>query len=258
MAKGAAIKFVSYAQSVPKLLSLLKLENELAKHKKIVLKVNLSRAYAGAEEADTPTAFLEEVVRFCVNNKNASTELIIAEGSDGAETEELFAEKGYTTLAEKYGVSLLDLNTADSEEMFSREFRAADSYFFPTTLKNAIIISLPKLAEDPSAELSGGLSIMRGTLPGSEYRGFFSKLKKGANKLPVADLIHDLTRCKAPSLTIFDASAQGYILAGVPLEMDKQAAKLIGRDWTTIPYLKLLDERGTSPQLPKSLESREQ
>lgn len=257
MAKGAAIKFVSYAQSVPKLLGLLKLDKELVRHRKIVLKVNLSRAYPGAEEADTPSAFLEEVVRFCANNKNPSTELIIAEGSDGAETEELFAEKGYNALAEKYGVSLLDLNTADSEEMLNREFKAADSYFFPTTLKDAFIISLPKLTTDPVAELSGGLSIMRGVLPGSEYRGFFSKLKKGVNKLPVAELIHDLTRCKAPVLTVIDASEQGYILSGVPLEMDKQAAKLIGRDWQTIPYLKLLDERGTSPQVPKSAE-REQ
>ncbi|MEM4271956.1 MAG: hypothetical protein QXD13_02630, partial [Candidatus Pacearchaeota archaeon] len=34
----------------------------------------------------------------------------------------------------------------------------------------------------------------------------------------------------------------GKILAGFPLEIDKQVAKLFGLDWKTIGYLRLLEQ----------------
>ena len=45
-----------------------------------------------------------------------------------------------------------------------------------------------------------------------------------------------------PDLAIIDASAKGSLLAGQPLEMDKQAARLLGKEWKSIQHLKLLDE----------------
>ena len=44
-----------------------------------------------------------------------------------------------------------------------------------------------------------------------------------------------------PDFAIIDASRQGVILAGLPLEMDKQSAKLLGKEWKSVPYLNLLD-----------------
>ena len=63
MAKGASIKFSSYEESVPKLLNALKLENELKKYDKIVLKISL-KDY----EEFTPVEFAEPILKFCMEN----------------------------------------------------------------------------------------------------------------------------------------------------------------------------------------------
>ena len=42
MAKGVAIKLASYEETIPKLLKVIKLGNELQKHKQIVVKPFLS------------------------------------------------------------------------------------------------------------------------------------------------------------------------------------------------------------------------
>jgi hypothetical protein len=49
-----------------------------------------------------------------------------------------------------------------------------------------------------------------------------------------------------PNLAVVDASEKGYILTGQPIEIDKQAAKLLGFIWKDISYLRLLTE--TFPQ----------
>ena len=45
-----------------------------------------------------------------------------------------------------------------------------------------------------------------------------------------------------PDFSILDASSKGLILAGLPLEIDKQAAKLLDKDWRNVPYIKLIDD----------------
>ena len=42
MVKGVAVKLKSYEETVPKLLKVIKFDEELKKHERIVLKVNLS------------------------------------------------------------------------------------------------------------------------------------------------------------------------------------------------------------------------
>ena len=45
-----------------------------------------------------------------------------------------------------------------------------------------------------------------------------------------------------PNFTIIDASEHGQIIAGLPFEVDKQAANLLGKEWKSIPHLKLINE----------------
>ena len=45
-----------------------------------------------------------------------------------------------------------------------------------------------------------------------------------------------------PDFAVIDASSHGVILAGMPLELDKQLAKILSKDWKAIPYIKLMDE----------------
>ena len=83
---------------------------------------------------------------------------------------------------------------------------------------------------------------MLGAFPADYYSGFFSSKKSKIRKHPIKYSIHDILKCKMPDFTIIDASEKGIILAGRPLEMDKQAARLLEKDWKSISHLRLVDE----------------
>lgn len=237
MAKGASLKFQSYAETVPKLLEILNLQQELKKYDKIVLKPYLTNP----PENSTPAAFTEEVIKFCMENKNPVSEVIIAEGADGYDTTELFDSQGYGKLAEKYGVSLIDLNNTETDELENSNFMKFESIHYPKILWDSFIISLPKLTGNEETDLSGSLANMLGAYPGNHYSGFFSSTKSKIRKWPIKYSIYDMARCKLPNFSIVDASNEGAILAGLPLEIDKQSAKILGKDWRNVPHLKLID-----------------
>ena len=244
MSKGASIKFTSYPETVTKLLNLLKLEKELKKYDKVVLKVSLNYSqYPQFEETEkSSTEFIESVLKFVLENKNPVAEVFIAEGADGPDTNELFDKHGFRNLAEKYSVGLVDLNNTETEETYNRNFTKFTSIHYPKILKESFVISLTKLSEDPETDLHGSLSNMLGAFPSKHYSGFFSSKKNKIRKWPIKYSINDIVHCKVPEFAIIDASDKGYILAGLPLEMDKQSSKLLGMEWKEVPYLRLLNE----------------
>ncbi|MBI2452493.1 DUF362 domain-containing protein [Candidatus Pacearchaeota archaeon] len=238
MAKGASIKFQSYEESIPRLLDLLKLQRELRKHEKIVLKSYLTND----SEKSVSKDFLEAVLKFCIDNKNPLTEVFIAEGADGSDTTELFDSLGYKKLAEKYSIGLIDLNEAETEEIENPNFTNFETIHYPQILKESFVISLSKLAEDEELSMLGSLSSMLGAFPAHHYKGFLSRGKNKIRKSPIKYSIHDIVHCKMPEFAVVDASEQGLILAGLPIEIDKQSAKILGKHWQNIPHIKLIDE----------------
>lgn len=238
MAKGVSIKFQSYGETIPKLLTALRLQNELIKYDKIILKPSL---FVDAEKS-TPRDFTEAVLRFCMQHKNPVAEIFIAEGSEGVPTDELFVSQGYKTLAENYGVHLLDLNDTDTEEIGSNDFLRFEKINYPKILRESFIITLPKAVLDEETGVIGSLSSMLGAFPATQYSGFFSRSKNKIRKWPIKFSIHDIVQCKMPEFAIADASQKGFILAGLPLEIDKQTAKLLGKNWKEVAHLKLIDD----------------
>lgn len=241
MVKGASIKFKSYQESLPRLLELLKVQAELKKYNKIILKPSLKNP-----DSSTPLAFTEAVLKFCLENKNPVTEIFIAEGADGEDTMELFESLGYQNLAEKHSIGLIDLNNTETEEIINDDFLKFNEINYPKILLESCIISLPILKEDEETEISDSLSNMLGAFPSQHYSGFFSLKKNKIRKWPIKYSIHDILKCKMPNFTVIDASNHGQILAGLPLEIDKQAAKLLGKEWRSIQHLKLIEESFSS------------
>jgi uncharacterized protein (DUF362 family) len=255
MAKGVSIKFQSYEFSVPKILDIIKLGDELKKHNTIVLKPSLRNI----ESLNTEAEFTEAVLRYCLENKRPEAKILIAEGSDGADTEEVFEKTGYRSLAERYGVGLVDLNTAEVEEIMDGEFLKFDKIMYPKILLENFVISLPRLSDDSELEISGALANMLGAFPSAYYQGIFSKKKNKIRKWHMKFSIHDILKCKMPDLAVIDASEQGSILAGVPLDMDFQSAKLLGKDAKAIQHLRLISQsfpekplKEEKTQLPES------
>jgi len=241
MAKGVSIKFRSYSETVPRLLELINLGKELKKHSKIVLKPSL-RVPEGEKSLSTPVAFAEQVLRFCLRNKNPVTEIFIADGTDGADTMELFNQLGYAKLAERYNVGLIDLNNTGTEKIEEEDFLRFQQIMYPKILKESFVISMPLLAEEEETDMLGALSNMLGAFPASQYKGFFSKIKSKIRRWPIKYSIHDILKCKMPEFAIVDSSEKGVILAGLPLEVDKQASKLLGLEWKDVGHIRLVEE----------------
>lgn len=244
MARGISIQFKSYSETIPKLLEVTKFSNELNKHKSIILKPSLNEDSI----SNTPIEFVEEVLKFIKKSVPESTQIHIAEGSDGANTHDLFAERGYKNLAEKYGISLIDLNNTETIELRNEEFLKFPSIHYPKILTEAMVISLPKLSEDPEVQISTSLSNMLGAFPASHYKGFFSRVKNKIRKDNIKYSIHDIIKCKMPESTIIDASDNGKIFIGDPHSIDKQAVKLLGGDWTAIDHLYVFEEPREVPE----------
>ena len=251
MVKGVSAKFKSYEETVPRFLQFIKFDQTLKGHESIVLKPSLKNT----RSHNTSVTFVEEVLKFCLTHKDTGAEIMIAEGSDGEETMDVFEQGGYRRLAEKYGVSLVDLNNAEVEEINQSDFMKFESIFYPKMLLKSYIITLPRLGTDEELEMQGSLSTMIGAFPSAYYRGLFSSGKNKIRRDPIKYAIHDIVRCKVPDVALIDASEYGLLLAGKPLELDKQAARILGKDWRTIQHLRLIDESFT--QAAQAAQARE-
>lgn len=255
MAKGISVKLKSYGDTIPKLLQLIKLNEEIKKHKKIVLKPNLFTEI----EKSTKPEFVEPILRFCLKHKSPDAQIFIAEGADGANTMDLFNELGYQKLAERYSIGLIDLNDSSIQEIKDGEFMKFERIMYPEFLLDAFIISLPYLTDDAETGITGSLAAMLGTFPLPYYKGIFSSKKTKIRKEPIKYAIHDILKVKMPDLAIVDASSKGMLFAGQPVEIDRQSAKLLGKDISNeVPYIKLVEdsfkEKPKKAEMPNILE----
>ncbi len=239
MAKGISVKVKTYSDTIPKLLSLIKLNDELKKHNKIVLKPYLSNE----EGKSTKAEFVEPVLRYCLHHKNPDAQIFIAEGADGFDTMDMFSQLGYNKLAEAYSVGLVDLNDSAVKEIQNSEFLKFQRIMYPELLLDAFVISLPSLSENLEVGVTGSLSNMLGAFPATYYKGLFSSKKSKIRKEPIKYAIHDVLKCKMPDLAVIDSPSTGNVLAGQPLEMDKQAVKLLNKEINKdAPYIRLIEE----------------
>ncbi len=238
-AKGVAVKIKSYQETIPKILKLIKFDIGLQKHERIILKPNVVKDFP---EKSTKPEFLEAVIKFCMENKNPGTEVIIAEGVDGADTAELFESQGYSKIAEKYGIGLIDLNYTETKEMRSPDFLRFESILYPEILLNSFVISMPQLNTHEELGISASLDNMIGAFPAKHYQGFFSSTKNKIAKHALKYQVHDILKCKMPDFAIIDVPSLGLVIAGQPLDMDKQSAKAVGLEWNKLPHLNLINE----------------
>ena len=222
---------------MPRFLQFVKFDQSVKGHEVIVLKPSLKNLRAH----NTPLAFTEEVLKFCLAHKDPATSVIIAEGSDGDETADVFDQAGYRKLAERYSISLVDLNTSEVEELQNDDFMRFDSIFYPKILLNSFVITLPRLGPDDEIEVQDSLTTMLVAFPAEYYRGLFSRMKNKIRRFPLKYAVHDILRCKMPNVSLIDASDYGMVLAGKPLDLDKEAARIMGKDWRALQHLRLID-----------------
>jgi len=165
---------------------------------------------------------------------------------------EVFDELGYLSLSVEMNVPLVDLNEEDTILLSDSRNKIFPEFHMPAIAMDSYIISVPVLKAHSLARITGSLKNMMGFAPPRFYQAD-SHWKKSEFHKQMQQSIKELNRYRTPDLTIMDATTglSQYHLGGPecdppvnkllggtnPVEIDREAAGLLGFDWTEIQHL---------------------
>jgi uncharacterized protein (DUF362 family) len=248
---AVTVDFLSYEKSVTEAFDLIKAEQRLAKESSILIKPNLVNA--SPHPVTTPAACCEAVIEYVRTNSDA--EVVIAEGTGDAsrETREIFDLLGYTKLASRYRISLVDLNEEPLQKLECSGGKVFRKIYLPKIAFSHCIVSVPVLKAHSLATITGTLKNMMGFAPPKYYGGGYGGWKKAMFHGNMQQAIIDLNRYRKPDISLMDATVgladfhlggrrcsppAGKIIAGFdPWDVDRKAAELLGLDSKKIPHL---------------------
>jgi uncharacterized protein (DUF362 family) len=188
----------------------------------------------------------------CIVNyfKEKAKEIIIAEGSGMCRggTNKAFLDLGYSELAEKSGIKLVDLNVDDYEIRKNPEALRLKEFKFPLTLKNSFLISAAVLKRHSMAKVTLSLKNMMGASIGKKARFHFLGINKSIvdinlyrkPDLALIDGIESSSRELGGEVTRYDV----MIFSENPVAADAVGANILGLDPLSVPHIKLAQEKG--------------
>lgn len=247
MSKVVKVKFVDYRTSMARALDLAGASARLPKKALIIIKPNLTNS--SPPPVTTSVEAVEAVYHYCKVHTKA--EISIGEGCGSGITSDVFDALGYTDMAKKYGLKLIDFNEAETTILENHNTMQLRQFHMPRIVQNAFIISLPVLKDHSFTKTTIAMKNMFGIAPGKFYAGTWNKAKLHS---PSTDKsVVDICSYKKPDLSIVDASIAlkgmhlagkqkniGVILAGFdPLAVDTVGSELLGHNPKKLPYLTL-------------------
>ena len=247
MSQVAEVKFVDYESSVAKALDLIAAANRLPQEGLIIIKPNLTNS--SPPPVTTPVAAVEAVYHYCKAHTKA--EIVIGEGAGSGTTPRVYAALGYTHLANKHGIELIDFNEAETVILKNNNAWQLKRFHMPRIVQDAFVISLPVLKDHSFTRTTIAMKNMFGIAPGRFYSGSWNKSKLHS---PSTDKsVVDVCSYKKPDLSVVDASVVlkgmhlagrhenlGLILAGFdPVAVDTLGSKLLGHNPKKLDYLTL-------------------
>lgn len=247
----ATVDFYTYSKSVPAVLDAIDAGQILSKQSAILIKPNLVNA--SPHPVTTHVACCEAVVEYVRSCSKA--DVVIAEGCGDAsrDTDEIFDLLGYSAMAARHTVPLVDLNSSPLQRFENKACSVYSQIHLPKIAFSYFIISLPVLKVHSIAGITGTLKNMIGFAPPKYYSSGFGGWKKAAFHNHMQQAIIDLNQYRVPDLSLMDASVgladfhlggrhcsppAGKMIAGSnPWEVDREAAALLGLDWKKIRHL---------------------
>lgn len=244
--------FIDYEASVGRCMAAAGAAELLADGRPVMLKPNLVNG--SAYPVTTPPAFCAAVIE-CVR-QYTDAPVVVAEGCGdmALETPEVFARTGYTAMARKAGVGLLDLNTAPLKELEDPECRRFPRMWLPEAVFDHVLISLPVLKAHSLCRLTGSMKNMMGLAPPKHYGGRSGGWKKAAFHERLDEAIVALNRYRSPDFTVMDATvgladfhlggaccnppANRILASGDARALDRAAADLLGINWQDVGHLR--------------------
>jgi uncharacterized protein (DUF362 family) len=249
MSQVATAKFTDYRRSIARALDLVGAANHLPQQGLIIVKPNLTNS--SPPPVTTSVDAAEAVYDYCKAHTKA--EIAVGDGCGSGVTADVFAALGYTALAERRGIRLIDFNDAETTVLEDKDALQLKRFHIPSIVRDAFVISLPVLKDHSFTGTTIAMKNMFGIAPEKFYAGGWNKAKLHS---PSTDKsVVDICRYKKPDLSVVDASVAltgmhlsgtpkklGLILAGFdPVAVDTVGSKLLGHDPKKLPYLTLSD-----------------
>ena len=251
MSKVAKVKFTSYAESIKKALNLIGAADVLPRKGLIIIKPNLITAEG--PPVTTPVETVEAVYLYC-RHCRPDVKIVIGEGCGKGTTDVTFKLNGYTTLAERYKIELLDFNNCETVLMKNDKAFQLKEFHMPKIVRDAFVISVPVLKDHSFTTTTISMKNMFGIAPPAFYEGSWNK---SALHSPSTDKsVVDVCLYKKPDLCVVDAVVAlkgshlagqrkrlGLILAGLDcVAVDAVGSELLGYERRKIEYLRLAED----------------
>lgn len=245
------VDFTSYKKTINSALDAINAHDHLASQTAILIKPNLINS--SPHPITTSPACCEAIIEYI--QKYSKAQIVIAEGCGEAnmETAEVFKILGYTEIAEKYDVPLVDLNYEPLKLLTNPVCPVFPEMYLPEIAFNHYIISVPVLKVHSLAGMTGTLKNMMGFAPPKYYSGRYGGWKKALFHNKLQQSITDLTTYLIPDLSVMDCTIGmaefhlggahcdppvNKIIAGYdPWRVDRKAVKLLELDWRSIGHI---------------------
>lgn len=249
VSKVAKVNFVDYEESVALALELVGAGERLCTERLIIIKPNLTNA--DGPPVTTHVEAVEAVYKYC--RRYCQGEIAIGEGCGSGITADAFAANGYTELAAKYSLELIDFNEGPAELLRNERALQLKEFYLPTIAKEAFVISVPILKDHSFTVTTIAMKNMFGLAPGRYYSGSWNKSKLHSPSTHKS--VVDVCLYKRPDLCVVDAkeSLTGMHLAGTaietnvilagfdPVAIDAVGSELLGHEAKKIEYLRLAE-----------------
>lgn len=196
--------FITWQESIPRLLAASGLSDRIATEKIILIKPNLVEPQK--PPITTPVALVAVLVSF-IQAFHPHLEIIIGEGcgSSHLNTQQIFEVLGYTRLAGLKHIKLMDLNEAPLVHRENRDCSRWPEMYLPRIVFESFLISVPVLKAHSLAGVTLTMKNMIGLAPPKHYQKGGS-WKKASFHQRIQEAVFDLNRYRTADFTLLDAT----------------------------------------------------
>ncbi len=219
----------------------------------VLIKPNLVENLA--PPVTTPVGMVQKVAEYLLDHLSPSR-ILIGEGCGATDydTHHAFSQLGYTKLAKKLHLRLVDLNSEKLCRKTNRDCARWPEIYLPELLDDVFLLSMPQLKAHSLAGVTLTMKNMMGCAPPCHYRRG-GAWNKAAFHVNLQEAIFDLNRYRTPDFSLLDASigmAQAHLwgppctppvniiaASADPVAIDSYGAMLLGKDFRKIKHIRM-------------------
>ncbi|MFH0897311.1 MAG: DUF362 domain-containing protein [Candidatus Bathyarchaeota archaeon] len=245
MSRVAIVKGSDPIEMTIRSLEMIQVSDFLSAGKPFLIKPNYINSQHPSTGITTDARVVEGIVKFLKERK--VEDITIGEGSGWGDTFQAFKVAGIDSVAERWGVKLIDLNKDEFVEVTTPNPLSLKRISVAKTALERIIISVPKLKVHGNATVTLSLKNMMGALAfkGTMHDGQLSKN------------IADLASILKPSIAVIDGiiAAEGHetrgrsvsmnvVITGTdPVAVDAVGSAVMGISPESVKHIRFAEEK---------------